>query len=154
MKPVHTSVSCLATVQCQLKLAPAVQAGKSEPTDPEHNQRCVLYASAPAMYACNCMQTTEGCTRCEHAYREAARDLSRCCSRLGLAHAAVVLEHASLGSSVSLQYRAILHSKLLALNRRNLCSSTTTEAEQVPLPTSFTHCIPPELLHAAAMPFA
>ena len=63
--------------------------------------------------------------------REAARDLSQCCSKLGLVHAAVLLEHASLGASVTLQYRAILHSKLLALHRRRLCPSATPQAEQV-----------------------
>lgn len=63
-------------------------------------------------------------------YREVARDLSKCCSKLGLVHAAVLLEHASLGASVSLQYRGILHSKLQALERRHLCGSATPEAEQ------------------------
>ncbi|KAL0042551.1 hypothetical protein WJX79_003322 [Trebouxia sp. C0005] len=62
--------------------------------------------------------------------REVARDLSKCCSKLGLVHAAVLLEHASLGASVSLQYRGILHSKLQALERRHLCGSATPEAEQ------------------------
>ena len=62
--------------------------------------------------------------------REVARDLSQCCSKLGLVHAAVLLEHASFGASVSLQYRGILHSKLLALKRRHLCGSATPEAEQ------------------------
>ncbi|KAA6417398.1 MAG: cell division-associated BIMB-like, partial [Trebouxia sp. A1-2] len=33
--------------------------------------------------------------------REVARDLSKCCSKLGLVHAAVLLEHASLGASAS-----------------------------------------------------
>lgn len=62
-------------------------------------------------------------------------ELSRCCSQLGLVHAAVLLQHASLGASLSLQYRSILHSKLFALDRRRLCGSATPAAEQVtPLP--------------------
>ena len=77
-------------------------------------------------------------------YREVARDLSTCCSKLGLVHAAVLFEHASLGASVSLQYRGILHSKLLALVRRHLCRSATPEAEQA----SHIRPCPLLLLHA------
>lgn len=77
-------------------------------------------------------------------HREVARDLSTCCSKLGLVHAAVLFEHASLGASVSLQYRGILHSKLLALVRRHLCGSATPEAEQA---SHISPC-PLLLLHA------
>ena len=68
-------------------------------------------------------------------------ELSRCCSQLGLVHAAVLLQHASLGASLSLQYRSVLHSKLSALDRRRLCGSATPAAEQVtppPSPTSLS----------------
>ena len=64
--------------------------------------------------------------------RQVTEDLSRCCSKLGLVHAAVLLQHAALGTSVSVQYKSILHSKLTALQRRHMCGSAGTEAEQVP----------------------
>ncbi len=84
-------------------------------------------------------------------YREVARDLSKCCSKLGLVHAAVLFEHASLGASVSLQYRGILHSKLLALERRHLCGSATPEAEQASdIVSVYCSCFMHTLLHAQA----
>ncbi len=86
-------------------------------------------------------------------YREVARDLSKCCSKLGLVHAAVLFEHATLGASVSLQYRGILHSKLLALERRHLCGSATPEAEQAShIVSVYCSCFMHRLLHAQAAP--
>lgn len=79
-----------------------------------------------------------GMTQAVLNHREVARDLSQCCSQLGLVHAAVLFEHASFGASVSLQYRGILHSKLLALERRHLCGSATPEAEQASHMKRFT----------------